>query len=204
LTVALAHAGTAAATRTCTFVGSATGQWTVTSMRTLAGEPLPMATAVSLHADGALPDCDASWRLRGLTSHERYVTREEKERLVARQPPLGRAEATCAALIPLRKNAVWWALAQDERRRLLEDRSSHIATGQRYLPAVARRLYHCRDLGERQPFDFLTWFEIAPADAPAFDRLLAALRASEEWAYVDRDVEIRLTRGDAVALGGGV
>src|SRR2546428_7160638 len=32
-----------------------------------------------------------------------------------------------------------------------------------YLPAIARRLYHCRDLGE--PFDFLTWFEYAPADA---------------------------------------
>ncbi len=32
----------------------------------------------------------------------------------------------------------------------------------RYLLAVARRLYHCRDLGE--PFDFLTWFEYAPQD----------------------------------------
>ncbi len=145
-------------------------------MRTLAGEPLPPAGYVSLHPDGALPDRDASWRLRGLTSHERYLTREEKERLVAQQPALGRAHATCAALIPLRKNAAWWALAQDERRRVLEDRSSHIATGLRYLPAVARRLCHCRDLGERQPFDFLTWFEFAPADAPAFDQLLAALR----------------------------
>jgi hypothetical protein len=24
---------------------------------------------------------------------------------------------------------------------------------------VARRLHHCRDLGESEPFDFLTWFE---------------------------------------------
>lgn len=196
--MAVVHAGTATATRSCTFVGSATGDWTVTSMRTLAGEPLPAAGCVSLHPDGALPDRNASWRLRGLSSHERYVTREEKERLAARQPALGRAQATCAALIPLRKSAAWWALAQDERRRVLEDRSAHIATGLRYLPAVARRLYHCRDLGEHQPFDFLTWFEFAPADTPAFDRLLAALRASEEWTYVERDVEIRLTRSDAV------
>ena len=58
------------------------------------------------------------------------------------------------------------------------------------LPAVARRLYHSRDLGE--DFDFLTWFEFAPDDAPVFDRLLLALRATEEWRYVDREVELRL------------
>ncbi len=39
------------------------------------------------------------WLLRGITSNERYVVREEKDRLVAKQPSLGRAEATCAALI---------------------------------------------------------------------------------------------------------
>lgn len=111
---------------------------------------------------------------------------------MARQPSLGRTHATCAALIPLRKSAAWWGLTQDERRLILEDRSAHIATGLRYLPAIARRLYHCRDLSEQEPFDFLTWFEFAPADAPAFDALLAALRATEEWTYVDREVEIRL------------
>jgi hypothetical protein len=61
-----------------------------------------------------------------------------------------------------------------------------------YLPAVARRLHHARDLGE--PFDFLTWFEFAPSHAPAFDALLAELRASEEWRFVEREVEIRLIR----------
>ena len=43
----------------------------------------------------------------------------------------------------------------------------HIATGLEYLPAVARRLHHGRDLGE--PFDFLTWFEFAPEHAAAFE-----------------------------------
>ncbi|WP_200946873.1 MULTISPECIES: hypothetical protein [unclassified Roseateles] len=64
----------------------------------------------------------------------------------------------------------------------------------RYLPAIARRLHHGRDLGEAEPFDFLTWFEFAPGHASAFDDLLAALRASPEWAYVDRELEIRLAR----------
>ena len=42
--------------------------------------------------------------------------------------------------------------------------------------------------------DFLTWFEFAPADAGAFDELVGRLRQSEEWSYVDREVDVRLTR----------
>ena len=103
----------------------------------------------------------ALWYLRGITSNERYVTRDEKGELVAKQQGLGRPEATCAALIPLRKSAEWWALTQDERRRIFEDQSTHIQTGMKYLPAVARRLHHCRDLGSNEPFDFVTWFEFA-------------------------------------------
>jgi hypothetical protein len=49
-------------------------------------------------------------------------------------------------------------------------------------------------LGAPEPFDFLTWFEFAPDDEPAFDRLVAELRASEEWDYVKREVDIRLAR----------
>jgi hypothetical protein len=53
-------------------------------------------------------------------------------------------------------------------------------------------LHHARDLGE--PFDFLTWFEYAPEHANAFEELVAELRASEEWRYVEREVDIRLVR----------
>lgn len=60
----------------------------------------------------------------------------------------------------------------------------------KYMPAVARRLYHCRDLGD--PFDFLTWFEYAPADAELFEDLVQMLRATEEWTFVEREVDIRL------------
>jgi len=95
-------------------------------------------------------------------------------------------------LIPISKSAAWWALPQDERREIFEERSHHIATGLDYLPAVARRLYHGHDLGE--PFDFLTWFEYAPADAEAFEQLVGRLRQIEHWTYVDREVDIRLVR----------
>jgi hypothetical protein len=52
----------------------------------------------------------------------------------------------------------------------------------------------CRDVSEHEPFDFVTWFEYAPGDAAAFDDLLAELRVSEEWRYVDREVDVRLVR----------
>jgi chlorite dismutase len=134
----------------------------------------------------------AQWSLRGVVSNERYVTLSERSELAARQPPLGRPEALHAALIPIRKSAAWWALAQDERRMLLEERSHHIQIGLEYLPAVARRLHHGRDLGE--PFDFLTWFEHAPEHGRLFDELLARLRGTEEWKYVERECELRLVR----------
>lgn len=132
-----------------------------------------------------------AWSLRGVVSNQRYTNRSELDALKAIQPPLGRKEATCAVLIPIRKSPAWWELAQDERRDIIEARSTHIATGLRYLPAIARRLHHSRDLGES--FDFVTWFEFAPSGRSNFDALVTALRETEEWRYVDREVEIRLT-----------
>ncbi len=98
----------------------------------------------------------------------------------------------CAALIPIAKSQVWWDMTQDKRREIFEGKSKHIAASLKYLPAIARQLYHCRDLGE--PFDFLTWFEFACANEPAFDDLLLGLRAAEEWRYVTREIDIRLKR----------
>lgn len=179
--------------RLFTFTGGDQGNWKVTSVSAVAGAPWPQAARLDI-APGSAAPAGAAWTLRGITSNERYVTREEKTALAAKQEGLGRPAAACGALIPIRKNAAWWALTQDERRAVFEDRSDHIRTGMRYLPAIARRLHHCRDLGEPQPFDFLTWFEFAPADAPAFADLLAALRATPEWKYVDWEVEVRVIR----------
>jgi chlorite dismutase len=172
---------------TVTFSAGPAGPWRIERLTQVAGASLPAATHLAM-AD--LPG--ASWRLRGVVSHPRYSTAAELKTLAGVQAGLGRPEATCAALIPIRKSEAWWSMAQDERRAVFEDRSRHIALSMKYLPAVARRLHHARDLGE--PFDFLTWFEFAPEHAAAFDDLLAELRASPEWAYVEREVEIRVRR----------
>jgi hypothetical protein len=184
--------------RLFSFVGGKIGQWRVVNMRTIVGEALAKVESLEI-VSGAVSEAPdgARWLLRGLTSNERYVVLEEKNQLVARQANLGRREARCAALIPIRKTASWWDLAQDERRRIFEESSHHVKTGLKYLPAVARRLHHCRDLGENEPFDFLTWFEYAPSDSAAFDELVAELRVTEEWAYVDREIDIRVLRDGA-------
>ena len=181
--------------RLFSFVGGSAGPWRIDHMSSVVGEPLVTAPRLTVVAGPtAQSPSGTSWLLRGITSNERYVVREEKVALISKQEGLGREASTCAALIPIRKNAAWWALPQDERREVFEAQSRHIAIGLRYLPAVARRLHHCRDLGPDEPFDFLTWFEYAPSDSAVFEELVQALRASPEWEYVDREVDIRLTR----------
>lgn len=173
------------------FAAGGSGLWRIDSIAPVVGEGLPAADRLAVF-EGSLPPPGAAWVLRGVTSNTRYATRAEVSALAARQEGLGRPASTRAALIPIRKSEAWWALAQDERRAILEEQSRHTAIGLEYLPAVARRLHHGRDLGEA--FDFLTWFEYAPEQADAFEELVRRLRASAEWRYVDREVDIRLSR----------
>ncbi len=171
------------------FVGGTSGEWAVTHSATICGDPLAAVTAIAVNETPAA--APQSWSLRGAISNLRYTNASERSALQARQAGLGRAQAQCAALIPITKSAAWWALAQDERLAIYS-RSQHTQVGMEYLPAIERRLHHSRDLDE--PFDFLTWFEFAEADSAAFDHLLVRLRASEEWQYVTREVDIRLRR----------
>ncbi len=181
--------------RQFSFVGGDTGPWRVTSARAVVGEALVQTARVDVLPELVAETSSTSgWVLRGITSNERYVMRSEKTQLLAKQQGLGRPEATCAALIPIRKSPAWWALTQDERRAIFEEQSHHTQIGLQYLPAVARRLHHCRDLSGSEPFDFLTWFEFAPEHEDSFNNMLAELRASPEWTYVDREVDIRLVR----------
>ena len=174
------------------FVGAGRGRWRVSSMVTICGVPLPKVAAIEVQ-EGLLAAPPSGWSLSGAISNLRYATQAEVVALKSVQPVLDRPEAMCAALIPIKKTAAWWALAQDERRAIFEETSHHTAIGLEYLPAVARRLHHCRDLGA-QPFDFLTWFEFAPEHEVAFDSLVQRLRATREWDFVEREVDIRLLR----------
>ena len=175
------------------FVAGRSGVWHVDRIDAVSGESLPLADRLTV-LKGAEPQSqdDANWVLRGVTSNQRYTNRLELDSLVAVQADLDRPQATCAALIPIRKTAAWWDMAQDERRAIFEEHSHHIVIALDYLPAVARRLHHSRELGES--FDFLTWFEYAPEYAEAFEDMVRRLRGTPEWRFVDREVDIRLRR----------
>ncbi len=173
------------------FVAGAQGSWSIERVVPVAGEALAVAPRLAVH-EGESQVAAGAWSLRGIAGHVRYVERREKTALDPVSPPLGRSEATCAVLIPIRKSPQWWALTQDERREIFEARSHHIADSMPYLPRIARRLYQARELS--QPFDFLTWFEFAPEHTQAFDDLLGMLRSREEWTFVEREVEVWLSR----------
>jgi len=177
------------------FAGGTTGVWRVDRVTAVVGRSLAPAQRLAvLEGSDARPPVNCAWVLRGTTSNTRYATRVETATLAAAQEGLGRTKATKAALIPIKKTEQWWSLAQDERRAIFEEQSRHTAIGLEYLPAVARRLHHSRELAE--PFDFLTWFEYAPEHAMQFEQLVDRLRSSEEWRYVEREVDIRLSRDD--------
>lgn len=172
------------------FNGGARGNWKVMKQGAIKGAGLAGVTFIER---GAKVDTTASWVLSGVTSNLRYTNASEKKVLDATPSVLAKRGATCAALIPITKSAEWWAMAQDERRAVLEDKSRHIAIGSEYLSVVSRQLVHCRD----QPgasFDFLTWFEFKPEDESRFDELLKKLRATPEWGFIEREVELRLEK----------
>ena len=175
------------------FIGGNEGQWRVVSCEAIDGAPLATVPRIKVLnvpsnslADGGV------WTLQGFTSNVRYAERRELNALHAKQEGLNRAGSLCAALIPIKKNPEWWAMSQEERRAIFEEQSHHTEIGLTYLPEIARQLHHSRDLGE--PFDFLTWFEFAPEHTTKFNKLLTQLRATKEWSYIEREVDIRLEK----------
>jgi hypothetical protein len=184
--------------RAMTLVGGDNGEWSVVSQRTLSGTPIANVSRLAMMpGNRPVKLGTATWELSGVTTNDRYTTHSEKRELIEKQAPIGRPESTCAALILLRKNAAWWAMSQDDRRSVLEEQSHHIAIGLRYLPAVARRLLHCRDMGTDAPFDFLAFLDYGPMEETAFDEMLDRLRSTKEWAFMEREIDIRLLKDNA-------
>jgi chlorite dismutase len=174
------------------FIGGTSGEWKVTRMEAVIGNPLETVSHLNILPSSATTINNGLWTLKGFTSNVRYAEKHEKEKLNSIQADLGRPSAIYAALIPIRKSESWWTLAQDERRKIFENKSHHTEIGLKYLPAIARKLYHCRDIGEQ--FDFLTWFEYAQEDAELFENLVSTLRKTDEWSYVEREIDIRLIK----------
>ncbi len=147
------------------------------------------------------PDRALEAKFRGVVRHLQYTTQTLRKELQARSakeyPATG---ATAAVLIPIRKSAAWWALAQDERQQHFHQpasRENHSTIGHSYADRIYRKLYHSRYFDILPEYDFLTYFEFPKEDTGTFKSLLQALRDVErnpEWKFVERETEIWMTK----------
>lgn len=131
--------------------------------------------------------------LVGVTGHVVYTGRAERTELLARSAP---ESGPVAVLIPIRKWPAWWALPQDERQSHFQARGGHLEVGMPFADRIFRRLYHSR-YAPGSAWDFLTYFEFPADRAPEFLALLDGLRdpaKNPEWAFVDRETEVWMTR----------
>jgi Chlorite dismutase len=146
--------------------------------------------------EASAPFPPSSGGLIGVTQHLVYTTAPERRELLAIS---AKETGPLAVVIPIRKSDAWWGLAQDERDLLMRPiggKPGHIRLGREYAGRIYRRLYHARYAGGSD-WDFLTYFEFPADAADEFRSLLRGLRdplQNPEWAYVERECELWLTR----------
>ena len=81
-------------------------------------------------------------------------------------------------VIPIRKNADWWALGQEPRAAMMQE---HTAASLPYHPTVKRKLYHSTGLDD---LDFITYFETSKLED--FHGLILSLQQVKEFQYSRR------------------
>jgi hypothetical protein len=152
---------------------------------------IPGAQLVRLESEGRPLAPDAP--LTGVTTHLVYTSVAARRELMMSPAP---ESGPTAVLIPIRKSAAWWAMAQDERQAHFERAAGHLTVGMPYLQRIFRRLYHARNL-PGAVWDFLTYFEFPPDRTEEFESLLAGLRDPQknpEWSFVERETEVWMTK----------
>lgn len=116
--------------------------------------------------------------MHGLTKKANYVPGlpdQMKTDLKAASEP---GPKPYAIVIPIRKNADWWALDQDKRLALMKE---HTEAALPYQKTVKRKLYHSTGLDD---LDFITYFETSKLED--FHSLILSLEKVKEFQYVRR------------------
>ncbi len=175
------------------YVGGATGSWRVDQIETFSGPDLTPVSHLEILGGrlGRVPQGTA-WVLPAVVSSTRYITREDPRPAESSRSPVPESREPSAALVLIRKSDEWWNLAGATRQDIIEARSRQVDARLRMLPAIARRFTLHRDGSDA--FDFLTWFEFDAQDSALINDLARAIRATDEWNYVEREIEIRLSK----------
>lgn len=84
------------------FIGDNYGEWEVTSMGALKGNPIESVSHLTKVPQSDLIQSETGiWSFKGVISNLRYTEKEEKDKLIAVQEDLGRKNSTLAAFIPI-------------------------------------------------------------------------------------------------------
>jgi chlorite dismutase len=115
--------------------------------------------------------------LVGMTKALNYVTKEKSPTLNAGLTSATYTDAAprYAFMIPVKKNAQWWNLSDEQRLKEIE---THTLPTLKNLVNVKRKLYHSTGIDDT---DFITYFETA--DLGAFNELMLALAKVPENLY---------------------
>ena len=113
--------------------------------------------------------------LHGLTKKAAYVPGFPDRMKTDLQAPSEAGAKSYAIVIPIRKDADWWAMDQDTRLALMQE---HTQAALPYLSAVKRKLYHSSGLDD---FDFITYFETEKLEE--FHDLIRALEQVKEYRH---------------------
>ena len=113
--------------------------------------------------------------LHGLTKKAAYVPGFPEQLKQDLQVPGDAGAKAYAIVIPIRKDADWWALDQTTRLALMQE---HTQAALPYINTVKRKLYHSSGLDD---FDFITYFETDKLED--FHNLIRALEQVKEYRH---------------------
>ena len=122
-------------------------------------------------------NAEVTENLVGMTQALNYITKDKSPNLNAGLTGATYSAATprYAFVIPVKKNADWWNLTDEQR---LKEMDTHTLPTLANLVNVKRKLYHSTGLDDT---DFITYFETA--DLGAFNNLMLALAKVPENKY---------------------
>lgn len=122
-------------------------------------------------------NAEVTENLVGMTKALNFITKDKSPNLNAGLIGATYSDATprYAFVIPVKKNADWWNLTDEQR---LKEMETHTLPTLANLVNVKRKLYHSTGLDDT---DFITYFETA--DLGAFNNLMLALAKVPENKY---------------------
>jgi chlorite dismutase len=111
----------------------------------------------------------------GLTKKANYVPGMPDSLKADLKAPSEPGPKSYVIVIPIRKDADWWSLSQEQRAAMMQE---HIEAALPYNKTVKRKLYHATGLDD---LDFITYFETSRLED--FQSLILAMEKVKEYRH---------------------